>query len=142
MEDKAERPYIKLFWDIENVTPSAKNVVNVIREIQNKLKYVLKDAYIPPDIIIVCNVKDHNMMNEQLCDYLHAFGADIHHINTGKPEAADKHIERLINRSLREHPNAHYGIITHDNDFAPVMRIIKENIIYRSITPNLVLSSS
>lgn len=55
MEYKPKRMNIKLFWDIENVTPSAKNVVNVIREIQNKLKFVLKDAYVPPDIIIVCN---------------------------------------------------------------------------------------
>lgn len=131
MEYKPKRMNIKLFWDIENVTPSAKNVVNVIREIQNKLKFVLKDAYVPPDIIIVCNARSP-MMSIKLCDYLHAFGADIHHINTRKPEAADKHIERLINRSLREHPNAHYGIITHDNDFSPVMRIIKENTTAKS----------
>lgn len=114
-----EKKSIRVYWDIENISPGSRGVEPFFDELYKKLQHLFGDAFTPLLITVVCNVC---RTSEKMLEFLSKNGVTIIHIPGRKGEEADRKIEEIIRHDLTYSPESHFVLITHDNDFVGVLR--------------------
>ena len=110
---------IRVYWDIENISPGKRGVERFFEELCNKLRQLFDDAYTPPLITIVCNVLK---TDQKMLKFLFKNRVDIKHIIGEKSEEADRKIEETVRHDLTYSPESNFVLISHDNDFVGILR--------------------
>mgnify|MGYP000032371848 CR=1 FL=1 len=119
---KSHSNLIRVYWDIENISPGQLGVESFFNEVDQKLESLFGKGCTPPLITIACNVR---RTNPKMLEFITKNGVIIRHIEGSKTEQADRELERSIRHDLTHSPESHFVMITHDNDFVQIIREMK-----------------